>query len=124
MLGEIHGTSKKYTRVDLQKICKKKRKSPSEQAMIDEYKERTGLPPPPIYDTLKMTFHIVKELGGTEEITLEVDMARFKNMRDENDPFSVVPINTAGKQMCRELAVVLNSNGFYSIHYKKDLEAY
>ena len=26
--------------------------------------------------------------------------------------------------MCRELAVVLNSNGFYSIHYKKDLEAY
>ena len=65
--------------------------------MIDEYKERTGLPPPPIYDTLKMTFHIVKELGGTEEITLEVDMTRFKNMRDENDPFSVVPINTAGK---------------------------
>ena len=92
--------------------------------MIDEYKERTGLPPPPNFDTLKMTFHIMKEYGGTQEITLEVDMARFRSMRDENDPFSVVPINTAGKQVCRELACVLNSNGLYSIHYKKDMEQY
>ena len=51
-------------------------------------------------------------------------MARFRNLKDESDPFSFVPINTAGKMLCKEIAVVMNSGGTYELFYKKDMEAY
>jgi len=51
-------------------------------------------------------------------------LSRFNRLKDENDPFSIVSINEAGKLVAKELVVVLKENGKFELSYKKDVEAF
>ena len=73
LLAQLDGTSQRYTRVDLRKM----RKKPMTQEEIEAretYEERTGMPPPPVFDTLQMTFRIIDQEEWVHEQKLEVDM--------------------------------------------------
>ena len=80
--------------------------SEEEQEAVDNYRKRTNMPPPPVFDTLEMVFHVINEEDEVEQLRMSVDMDRFKQMKKDDDYFSFVPINEAGKQVVKELVVI------------------
>lgn len=124
LLAQIDGTPKKYTLV-YQSKHRMNKQSQDEKKTIKAYIERTGKPPPPSFDTLKMVFHVIDDDDEVNKITLEVDMARFSHMKKADDPFSFVPINDAGQDVAKELVAIQNTKSHaYELFYKKDLESF
>lgn len=69
LLAKLDGTPLKYTRVNLNK----KRKMPltgEEKEAIDVYKEKCGVPPPPVFDTLEMIFHVIDDDDFIQKLEL------------------------------------------------------
>ena len=92
----------------------------------ETYEERTGMPPPPVFDTLQMTFHIVDQEDQTHQEKLEVDLQRFNYLKvNAADPFSFIPIDEAGKIVVSELVTIENAKtGKFELFYKAELDSY
>ena len=121
-LGQIDGCPHKYIRIDLRKI-KIKQPSSEELKDIEDYRERTGYPPPPVFDTVEMVIRV----NILFPITLEVDLKRFEYLRkDPNDRFDVIPLEEVAKVVQKELVMlqVKNKKGQYKVVKKKDIPGY
>ena len=85
------------------------------------------MPPPPQFDTLEMVFHIIDDEDKVHEIEMEVELARFNYMIQQDDPFSFVPINKAGREVAKELVVYKiptkerSIDTSFKLVYKKDM---
>ena len=92
-LGQIDGCQHKYIRIDLRKV-KKKAKTFDEMRKIATYKERTGFPPPIIYDTIECKFH----LNILQVVRIEYDIERFEYLRkNKDDKFDAIPLLEVAK---------------------------
>ena len=117
-LGQIQGSPKHYVTLNLRKL--KKKFSEDELAVIDEYKARTGYPPPIQYDTLEVTVVI----SADEQITTEIDLEQYQYLReDKSDMFCFLPLKRVAEEICKTtvLAQSKESGGLYQLLFKKDI---
>ena len=121
-LGKIAGSPQPYILIDIRKL-KTQPKSEEEKQMIDEYRERVMMPPPPKFDTVEFSINVSKK----QRLELRVPLSKFDYLKqDERDMFEIISLNEIGRIVQHELVMVENPNnrGQYTLYYKKDLAAY